>query len=135
MDTSALVKLYVEEKDREAVFEAVEDSDLVATSVVAYAEARAAFAKKKREGALDDEGHRRAGSDLDEDWETFERLVVSEMVARLAGEFAERHALRGFDAVHLASAVRIRGKFEDLRFMAFDERLTQAARKVIEVHG
>ena len=46
LDTSALVKLYVEEEGRETVFEAVEGADRVATSTVAYAESRAAFDRK-----------------------------------------------------------------------------------------
>jgi hypothetical protein len=47
---------------------------------------------------------------------------------------AERYALRGFDAVHLASAARLRERFEDLRFLAFDERLTASARQVLSLY-
>ena len=36
--------------------------------------------------------------------------------------------LRGFDAIHLASAVRLGERFDDLRFLAFDDRLVEAAR-------
>ena len=67
LDTSALVKLYVEEEGRETVFEAVEGADRVATSTVAYAEARAAFARKVRLGDLQERGRRQAVSDLNEE--------------------------------------------------------------------
>ena len=50
------------------------------------------------------------------------------MLAREAGRIAERLALRGFDAIHLASALefgRLLGASP--RFLAFDARLAGAA--------
>ncbi len=65
-DTSALVKLYAAEEDgRELVRLAVEESERVATSTVAYAEARAGLARKQREGVFTADDLRRAVSDLD----------------------------------------------------------------------
>lgn len=136
LDTSALVKLYAEEEGREVVFEAVDSSEVIATSTVAYAEASAALARRLREGALDEEGHRRAVERLGREWRTYERLAVSNLVAYRAGEMARKHALRGFDAVHLASAARLEERFEDLCFMAFDSRLLNAAREAsVPVYG
>ena len=115
LDTSALAKLYVAEEGREAVIRAVEEASRVATSTVAYAEARAALARRNREGALSNEEHRRIVTALDEGWESCDRLAVSNAVARRAGSIAERYSLRGFDAIHLASAARLRERFENLR--------------------
>ncbi len=98
----------------------------MATSTVAYAEARAALARREREGVLDEVGYRRAVGALDDEWRRYARLAVSNLVAYRAGEMAERYALRGFDAVHLASAARLRERFGDLRFLAFDDRLLEA---------
>ncbi len=120
-----------EEEGRELVREAVEEADRVATSTVAYAEARAALARREREGILDEVGYRRAVGALDDEWRRYARLAVSNLVAYRAGEMAERYALRGFDAVHLASAARLRERFEDLRFLAFDDRLLEAARRAL----
>src|SRR5215210_4084498 len=128
LDTTALVKLYLDEEDSEAVHEAVEAAEGVATSTVAYAETRAAFARRERFGDLDDEGLRRAVGAFDGDWRSFVRISVSNLVAYRAGEMAERYALRGFDAVHLASAVRLGERFADERFLAFDDRFVEAAR-------
>ncbi len=74
LDTSALVKFYVKEEGRETVFEAVKGADRVATSTVAYAEARAAFARKVRLGDLQERGRRQAVSDLNEEWRGFVRI-------------------------------------------------------------
>jgi uncharacterized protein len=54
---------------------------------------------------------------------------VSNLIAYRAGEMAERYALRGFDAIHLASAVRLGERISDVRFLAFDDRLVEAARR------
>ena len=49
---------------------------------------------------------------------------------------AERFALRGFDAVHLASASRLGERFTDLRLLAFDDWLVVAAREAsVPVYG
>jgi uncharacterized protein len=49
-------------------------------------------------------------------------------LAHSAGDLAEKHLLRGFDAVHLASAVILREELtEPIRFLAFDDRLMTAA--------
>lgn len=73
---------------------------------------------------------------LTEEWRHYDRLAVSNLVAYHAGELAERHALRGFDAIHLASAIGLAQRLEDLRFLTFDGRLTDAARAAaVPVYG
>ncbi len=117
------------------VVKAVREAFRVATSTVAYAEARAAFARRQREGGLSEEEHRRIVAALDEGWERYDRLVVSDALGRRAGDIAEKHALRGFDAIHLASAARLKEKYEGLHFLAFDDRLMDAARQEMLVYG
>ena len=137
LDTSALVKLYAVEEGREAVERAVEEADRVATSAVAYTKARSALARKLREGVFSEDEHREAVAALDEDWRSIEALSVTENVARFAGDLAERHALRGFDAVHLASALlvsaasREQGGEEGVLFLSFDMDLMEAVAKVM----
>ena len=128
LDTSALLKLYVEEEGRDLVMSAVEATGKIATSTVAYAEARSGLARRLREGDFTEDEYQGSVSDLDHDWRTYDRLAVSNHVALHAGELADRHALRGFDGIHLASALRFSERFEGLRFLAFDVRLTNAAR-------
>lgn len=41
--------------------------------------------------------------------EQLDVIGLDTALARAAGELAERHALRGYDAVHLASAIAIEG--------------------------
>lgn len=133
LDSSALVKLYIEEENSAIVRKAVEEADDTATCVVTYAEARAALARRRRESALKEAGYRTAVEALDEDWRAFTRLEVNDGLARLAGVLAEQKSLRGFDAVHLAAALTLQQQVGDVAFMAFDKRLVEAAGGLLPV--
>jgi predicted nucleic acid-binding protein len=129
LETSNLVKLYVREKDSDAVRESVKGAEAVATSVLSYAEARAAFARKLREKGISEEAHKAVKGTLDRDWPSYFVLNVSAGTARSAGDLAEKHMLRGFDALHLAAAVELRtAGVSGLRFSTADTRLRDAAR-------
>jgi predicted nucleic acid-binding protein len=130
LDTSALVKIYVDEKGSDKVRTQADQAEAVATSRIAYAEARAALARKLRERGLSRKGYRSVIEDLNQDWDDYFIVDVSDGVVKSAGILAERHALRGADAIHLASAVAL-GKQSDsnVMFLCFDGRLTFAARK------
>lgn len=131
LDTSSLVKLYVDEPGSEDVLRLVDQAELVTTSVVAYAEARAALARRRREKYLKPAGHRRAKAALDADWDSILTLEVGETLAKSAGDLAERHGLRGFDALHLASYLLIVREFasEEVRFASADGELNRAAQQ------
>jgi predicted nucleic acid-binding protein len=128
LDTSALVKLYIEEPGTEEVKERVEAARIVSTSRVAYVEARAGLARKSREGELMGDEYKQVVEELEKDWGNYFILEVSESVARLGGELVERFPLRGFDAIHLASALLLNKRTRlDVSFSCFDERLEEAA--------
>lgn len=130
LETSSLVKLYVREGDSEAVRELVEVANIVATSIVAYAEARAAFARKFREKGISAAAYRTVKDSLETDWPRFFVLNLSERTVQTAGELAERYGLRGFDAIHLAAATDLRvGGTPGVRFETADVRLREAARR------
>ena len=135
LDTSSLVKLYVEEEGSALIRKLVERAELVATSVVAYAEARAALARQRREGGLTSAGYDRTKNDFERDWPRYLTIEVSEAVYRSAGDLAEKHHLRGFDSLHLASYLSLyRDGARQIRFSAFDEALNRAARKETKEH-
>jgi predicted nucleic acid-binding protein len=56
---------------------------------------------------------------------TVRRIGIDEALAREAGRLAEKHALRGYDAVHLATALSV----EDptLVIVTWDGELARAA--------
>jgi predicted nucleic acid-binding protein len=129
LDTSSLVKLYVEEDGSDQVRQMVEEGQAVATAAVAYAEARAAFARLKRERYLTAADHRRICAALDADWERYVVVQITEPLCRRAGDLAERRALRGFDAIHLAAYLTLSASGGvDVTFSSFDRSLNSAAR-------
>ena len=57
-------------------------------------------------------------------------MELQEHILLLARDLIQRHPLRGFDAVHLASAVSLRSALgEEITFAAADERLLRAAKE------
>jgi predicted nucleic acid-binding protein len=131
LDTSALVKIYVDENGSADCRRAVAEADLIATSALAYVEARAAFTRRRHEGGLAPRSYRRVIGDLDEDWSTYAVVDVTESVIRDGARLVERHRLRAFDAVHLASAAVFREaeRAEPLVFASWDTVLGRAARR------
>jgi uncharacterized protein len=132
LDASSVVKLYVTEAGSEVVRRLVGDATVVATSVVAYAETRAALAKLRRERGLTASKLTAAKREFDEQWPTYLTLEATDSLCRVAGELAEKYNLRCFDSIHLASFAEVsrRAATGDTRFSSFDDRLNQAAQKL-----
>lgn len=97
--------------------------------MIAYAEARAAFARRFRENAFSSVDYDRLRSQFELDWKNFLSIHVTGEVVRMAGELAEKHSLRGFDAIHLASAVTLREKLTlPVTFSCYDIQLQNASK-------
>jgi uncharacterized protein len=129
LDTSSLVKLYVEEEGSSRIVELVGSAAVVATSLVAYAEARSAFARRFREKAFSRGQYKKIVAGLDGDWERFMAVSLTIELVRTAGSLAEKHALRGFDAIHLASAAVLKKEISGpVLFSCADRRLQRASK-------
>lgn len=129
LDTSSLVKLYVEEKDSRNVADLVRSSRVTATSMVAYAEARAAFARRFREKAFTSKEYRRLISSFNKDWDRYVIVRVTKEIIWLAGDLAEKHGLRGFDAIHLSSATTLGQELSSpIIFSCSDQKLQESSR-------
>ena len=130
LDTSALVKLYVREPGSTAMRAHAAKAGAMATSVVAYAEIRAAFARLRQSGVSSEARHQQRLQQLGTDWESLLRVELAPDVLRSAGDMAEIYILRGFDSIHLASALWLKARVtEPVDFAVFDKRLGAAAAK------
>jgi predicted nucleic acid-binding protein len=131
VDTSALVKCYVVEASSGDVRELIAAARLVGTAVITRVEMAAALAKAMRTGILP---HHEAAAALDAfqgDWHSLVRLQLSEVLLSRAAALAWQHGLRGYDAVHLASASFWREILGELVSLAtYDRQLWEAARVV-----
>lgn len=81
-------------------------------------------------GALVPRDYRNILQNFDNDWESYFVVDISEALVKIAGQLAEKHALRGYDAIHLASAVTLRREGDQpVAFSCFYGRLSRAARR------
>jgi predicted nucleic acid-binding protein len=127
-DTSALVKLYVQEAFSDEVLVLARSASLVAVSRIAWAEAFAAFARRAREAPADHLLLETARERFRADWSDNYVMEVSQSLVELAADLADTFALRAYDSVQLASAEQLkRSASETLAFACFDNRLRKAA--------
>ena len=129
-DTSALIKRFVAEPGSKRVDALLAEEPILATSKVAYAEVHAGLARKLREQALTMAAYRRTSRAFDTDWRAYVRVDLADPLLLIVRDLVGRHPLRGFDAVHLASAMRLQEQLgEEIRVVASDDRLLTAADK------
>jgi predicted nucleic acid-binding protein len=130
LDSSALVKRYVEEAGSGAVDRLLEEHRYAATSRLAYPEVLSALNRKLRAKDITSRVHGGLVKSFESDWN---RLFVLEFVDELlpiVKQSIHRHAIRGADAVHLSSAMWLRSVLkEDVVFTCADARLLEAAEK------
>lgn len=124
-DSSAFIKLVIEEDGSELAAALWDGCDAAVASRLAYPEVRAALAAAGRDHRLDHDDQRRTEASWDQFWAATRAVELTEPITTHAGELAGQHALRGADAVHLASALAI-GASHTL-FAAWDKRLRSGA--------
>lgn len=129
-DTSALVKRYVREAGSESVLDLWEQASWIVTSTVAYTEALSVFFRKCQELPQERrKGMRPVYEWFKTDWNALIRVDVTAALHDTIDRVLEQHALRGFDAIHLASALVVREKVPSrFVFACFDHKLIQAAK-------
>lgn len=124
-ETSAVIKLLVAEPGSDQASAIWRNVPSRICSVLTYPEARAALAAARRSRRITASGLRRATNRLEQLTSGMARIAAAEDLLHAAGELAETHALRGYDAVHLASALRAG---PSTLMVSWDEDLVRAAR-------
>jgi predicted nucleic acid-binding protein len=125
-DASALVKLLVEEQGTDLAVQLWDGCDAPVASRLAYPEVCAALAAANRNHALTEDEAGTAAQSWEEFWAATRPIELTSAVERQAGELARTHALRGADAVHLASALAVGDA--GLVVAVWDKRLHAGAR-------
>jgi predicted nucleic acid-binding protein len=134
LDTSSLVKLYIDEPGSDEVRQDLSQASGAATSLITYAEARAVFARARRLGHITPAGFRAVKQDFEADWPMLMIVQPSDTLCRRAGDLAERYGLRGFDSIHLASLLHLAGDDRsEVRFSSFDRDLNRAATRALRI--
>ena len=128
LDASALVKRYVAESGSTAVEALIGAARATGTGVVSRAEVAAALAKAARVRLITREAAAKALEAFNAEWEHLVRLQLSESLAARAAALAWEHGLRGYDAVHLATALVWRETLgETVTVATYDRELWRGA--------
>jgi uncharacterized protein len=126
-DSSAFVKLLVEEDGSDIAAALWDGCDAAVSSRLAYPEVRAALAAARRAHRLGAEEQHQAHAMWEEYWAATRAVELTENIAHHAGLLSTAHALRGADAIHLASVLAI--GVDDTVFAVWDQRLRTAAQE------
>lgn len=106
-DTSAVVPLIINEPSTDLCTRVWNESSRIVCARLLHPEARAALAKAERMGRVDRSQLDAAVTELDSIIGEIDHIEVTAELARAAGDLAQAHGLRGYDAVHLAAAVTV----------------------------
>jgi uncharacterized protein len=103
-DTSAVIPLIIEEPTSSQCRRLWNDANRIVSVRLLYPEARAAIARANRLGRLTAAQLSAAVDELDDVIQQIDHIELTTALAHTAGELAQAHGLRGYDAVHLAAA-------------------------------
>ncbi len=123
VDSSALLKRYVEEVGSDVAEEYLSADPTLTTSWVTVVEVRRNLARLLGGSDLIN-----AQAQFSVDLDALAMISVTEDIATAAGDIGETLGARSLDAIHLASAQRLR--IDGLVFLTFDLRQAQAARSM-----
>lgn len=120
IDTSALLKRYIDEPGRDGVLTIMDAEPFWFASLLAITEARIALRRLLDDGSALTEVLRH----LDDDASSLTLVPVDDLCLARAAEIGCNTTLRTLDAIHLAAADRLP---RPIRFLTFDLRQRAAA--------
>jgi len=106
IDTSVLLKLLLDDEDgTDAAQQLWLDSRHLVCAEIGYVEARAALGAARRANRLSAHGLKVGNAELNELWAQIAYVPITTTLIVTAGAVTETEGLRGYDAVHLTSAL------------------------------
>ena len=114
-----------DEPGSELAAELWDRAESVVSSQLVYPEARAAAAAAHRRRRITSTTLRRAVDRIDELCSELDVIGLDPDLAHSAGDLAEAHGLRGYDAVHLATALSVES--DSMLLATWDGDLARAA--------
>ena len=127
LDASVLVKRYLTEAESSVAHALSRSRRTFFSSRLSQVEVASAIARARRVQRLSDEKHDSAQRALLDDLGSIELIEVRARLVTRAAELTQTRRLRGYDAIHLASAIAIAQRVRNLEFWTTDEQLAKAA--------
>ena len=129
LDSSALVKRYLQEDGTDVIQSLLRETEVFATSKLTYPEILSAFMKKRRVGEINRKTLEAVIDKFENDWEKIFVIEFHNELLPGVKKLIEKYPLRGADALHLASALWLDNTLKmGLTFVASDIGLLKAAR-------
>jgi predicted nucleic acid-binding protein len=128
LDTSALIKRYVQETGSADMRAWLLSADDKATILVTRAEMSSALNRLLRMKFLSVDEYASTLDTFRADWEDYHRLPITESLVARADLLACEHNLRGYDAIHLAAALTWQDLLDlPVTLVTYDKELAKAA--------
>ena len=128
LDASALVKCYVQEDGTDDVLGLLDQEPDVVASELVRVEVVGAIARAPRQDRLSEEEAAHAIAEFRQMRQNLRLMKVDEAVISRAESLAQKHLLKAFDAVHLATALVLQDQVMAVPTVAcYDDALRQAA--------
>jgi predicted nucleic acid-binding protein len=130
LDTSALLKRYVEEKGTRELSVIWPSFDVIGTALITQAEIGAALSKAQRLKWIQEHSAQMAWEQFLQEWALLTLIDITPLVINRAGDLVWKYPLRGYDAVHLAAALSWQDLVgEEITFATFDRQLWNSVRR------
>lgn len=131
LDTSALVKLFINESNSALVRQYYHEAEFISTSIIAYVEFNSAISRLSKEGLIKIDELDSLKRNFEYFWGFIKVIELDKNIIKSATELLYQTELRAFDSVHLASARYFHDKIQkDLIFGCFDKRLINGAKLI-----
>ena len=128
LDTSALIKRYIDEQGSQILRDWWRSIDIFGTSQITYAEMASALSKASRIGWITKEEAILSWQIFLEDWQSLAVVEIKSVLVELAGQLAWSDGLRGYDAIHLAALLEWQNALGlEITLATFDQQLKKAA--------
>ena len=118
-----MLKLYVQEKQTEDVHHLVSTSQSTGTSILTYTEMASAMSRADRVRLISIDEAQAAWNKFLDEWPEINRLRISTQLTERAAALAWEFGLRGYDSMHLASALTWQETLETPVCLATFDRL------------
>ncbi|TGK84406.1 PIN domain-containing protein [Leptospira montravelensis] len=130
LDSSVLVKKYFDEYASDTVLNIWKENRYLAISQVGYSEILATINKKQKIEKFSDKVKENIIKQFKSDWDQLVKINVDHTINSELERIHSKYLLRGFDAIHLVSAIILFNELEEKTFfLSADDNLATAAKK------
>lgn len=130
LDSSVLIKKYFDEFASKLVVDIWNENKYIAISQVGYSEILGTIQKKQKIENFSDKVKDSITKKFKNDWDECIKMNVDQSINLELDRIHSKYLLRGFDAIHLVSAIILfREIEEETLFLSADDTLSKAAKK------